>query len=248
MNSPFSLHSKTILIVGASSGIGQATAEGCARMGARVILAARREKELADIHAQLEGSGHEYIVTDITNSDSVKKLVNTTPVIDGIVLSAGKGLTLPIPFCSQDKFEDIFQVNFFAQCELIRALYKKKKIAKDGSIVLISSIGGNSVYSPGASIYGASKAALSTFMRYCAIEFASRKIRVNTINPGMVKTKLIDRGTLSTEDFEKDIQRYPLKRYGEPADIANGAIYLLSDAASWVTGHSLVIDGGVSIV
>ena len=138
-------------------------------------------------------------------------------------------------------------VNFVAPFDLLRLLSKKKKIAKCGSVVTVSSIGGNDIFSVGNSTYGATKAALSSVMKFCAKEFAGRLIRVNTVNPGMTDTPLIHRGNITEEQYVADAQRYPLKRYGRPIDIAHGIIYLLSDASSWVTGHSLVIDGGVTI-
>ena len=138
-------------------------------------------------------------------------------------------------------------MNFFAPVELLRLLVKKKKMEKDSSVVMVSSIGGNGSYSLGNGVYGASKAALSSTMRFCARELAAKKIRVNTVNPGMVNTKLITGGAISEEQHQLDMQKYPLKRYGEPEEIAWAIIYLLSDASAWVTGHSLVIDGGVTI-
>ena len=195
----------------------------------------------------MEGEGHLQIIADLTDKNAVENLVSACSELNGVVLCSGKGLTLPFPFCTPDKFQDIFEVNFFSPMELLRLLSKKKKIAKHGSIVFVASIGGNTVFSVGNSVYGASKAALASSMKFCAMEFASRLIRVNTVNPGMTDTPLIHRGTLTEEQFAADAQRYPLKRYGRPEDIAHGIVYLLSDASSWVTGHSLVIDGGVSI-
>ena len=124
---------------------------------------------------------------------------------------------------------------------------KKKKLVKDSSVVFVSSIGGISSFLFGNGIYGASKAALNSTMKFCAKELAAKKIRVNSVNPGMVNTKLIQGGAISEEQHKLDMEKYPLKRYGEPEDIAFGIIYLLSKASSWVTGHSLVIDGGVTI-
>ena len=124
---------------------------------------------------------------------------------------------------------------------------KKKKLAQDSSVVFVSSIGGVESFSLGNGVYGASKAALNSTMRFCARELATKRIRVNCVNPGMVNTKLIQGGIISDEQHKLDMERYPLKRYGEPEDIAYGIIYLLSNASSWVTGHSLIIDGGVTI-
>lgn len=247
MYNPFTLENKTILVTGASSGIGRATAIECSKMGAKLVITGRNEERLQETFGQLEGEGHAQIVAELTDGANVEQLVALCPELNGVVLCAGKGLTLPFPFCTREKYDEIFSVNFFSPVELLRLLVKKKKIAKSGSVVLVASIGGNTVFSVGNSIYGATKAALASTMRFCALEFSSRLIRVNTINPGMTDTPLIHRGTLTEEQFAADAQRYPLKRYGKPIDIAHGIIYLLSDASSWVTGHSLVIDGGVSI-
>ena len=141
----------------------------------------------------------------------------------------------------------MFDVNFFAPVELLRMMYKKKVLQKGASVVLIASIGGTHSFMPGNGVYGASKAALNSVMKYAAREYASRKVRVNSICPGMVDTPLIHRGTITEEQLAEDAKRYPLGRYGHPDDIANGAIYLLSDASAWLTGHDLVIDGGFSI-
>lgn len=244
---PFSLSGKTILVVGASSGIGRSIAIECSKMGAYVIISARHEVSLKETLGMMRGDGHQIIIGDITSEDDLNKIVDAVPELSGLVLSAGIGLTLPITFSTREKYDTVFNINFFAPVELTRLLIKKKKIAKNGSIVIISSISGVANYYLGNSIYGASKAAINAFSRYGAQEFSGKKIRVNTINPGMVNTDLIRGGALSEEDLEKDMKNYPLGRYGEPEDIAYGAVYLLSDAAAWVTGHSLIIDGGFTI-
>lgn len=244
---PFALEGKAILVTGASSGIGQATAIECSRLGAKLIVTGRNGERLQQTFDQLDGEGHLQVVADLTVNDDVKRLVDGCVELNGLVLCSGKGLTLPFPFCTNDKYQDMFETNFFSPVELLRLLSKKKKVAKQGSIVFVSSIGGNTGFSVGNAIYGATKAALASTMKFCALEFAPRLIRVNTVNPGMTDTPLIHRSNLTEEQFAADAQRYPLKRYGRPIDIAHGIIYLLSDASSWVTGHSLVIDGGVSI-
>lgn len=244
---PFSLREKKVLITGASSGIGQETAIQCSRLGAKVIITGRNLERLKETMSQMEGDEHQMIIAELTQQTELEKLVDAVDSLNGLVLSAGKGFTSPFTFASKEKVEDVFNVNFCAPLELMRLLVKKKKIMKDSSIVLVSSIGGVVSFLPGNSIYGASKAALNSMMRYCAKELAPKKIRVNSVNPGMVNTKLIQGGALSEEQYRLDMERYPLKRYGETPDIAYGIIYLLSDAASWVTGHSLVIDGGVTI-
>lgn len=244
---PFSLEGKTILVTGASSGIGQETAIQCSKMGAKVIVTARNEERLNETLSQLEGEGHQMLLAELTNQENVERLVSEIPFLQGIVLCAGKGMTSPFLFSTRDKFEEILGVNFLAPVELLRLLVKKKKLAKESSVVIVSSIGGVKSFQLGNGVYGASKAALNSAMEFCAKELAPKKIRVNSVNPGMVNTKLIQGGTISEDQHKADMEKYPLKRYGEPEDIAYGIIYLLSNASSWITGHSLVIDGGYTI-
>lgn len=245
-HNPFSLNGKTILITGASSGIGQATAIECARMGANVVITGR-DAERLQATANHIGDEVTQVVADLTNAAHLDTLLAALPPLDGAVLCAGNSVTLPLQFGTREKFDDMFDVNFFAPVELLRLMYKKKILLKGSSVVLIASIGGTHSFMPGNGVYGASKAALNSIMKYAAREYASRKVRVNSICPGMVDTPLIHRGTITEEQLAEDAKRYPLGRYGHPEDIANGAIYLLSDASSWLTGHDLVIDGGFSI-
>lgn len=244
---PFSLVGKTVLVTGASSGIGQATAIECSKLGAKLVITGRNVERLQDTFSKLEGEGHQQILAELTNAEDVNRLVAECPELNGLVLCAGKGILLPIQFCDEEKFADVFKTNFFSPVETLRLLTKKKKLVKGSSVVFVSSIGGVHVFATGNAVYGASKAAVNSVMRFFANEFAPKKIRVNSVNPGRVNTKLIQGGTMSEEQLQADIAKYPLKRYGEPVEIAHGIIYLLSDAASWVTGHSLVIDGGVTI-
>lgn len=247
VNNPFSLEGKTILVTGASSGIGKATAIACSNMGAQLIITARNQERLKETFTQLEGEKHHMILAELTNQTEVDQLIGEIPNLDGLVLCAGIGATLPFPFSTRDKYNELFNVNYFAPVELLRLLVKKKKLNKEASVVIVSSIGGVHSFMLGNGIYGASKAALQSTMKFCAKELAPKKIRVNSVNPGMVNSSFIQGGTISEEQHKLDMERYPLKRYGEPEDIAYGIIYLLSDASSWVTGHGLVIDGGVTI-
>lgn len=245
---PFSLEGKTILVTGASSGIGEAVAIKCALMGAGVAVTGRNVERLKAVYDQLEDAPFRAQITaDLTVAEDLERLVAALPPLDGAVLCAGNSTTLPLQFGSREKFDDMFNVNFFAPVELLRLMYKKKILNKGASVVLIASIGGTHSFMPGNGVYGASKASLNAVMKYAAREFASRRVRVNSICPGMVDTPLIHRGTITEEQLVEDAKRYPLGRYGRPEDVAYGAIYLLSDASSWLTGHDLVIDGGFSI-
>ncbi len=244
---PFSLNDRTILVTGASSGIGRTTAIICSRMGANMIVTGRNQDRLEAVLKELEGHGHQAIAADLTNQEQVDHLLEFLPVINGVVLCAGQGTVVPFKMADRKKIDPIFEINYFAQVELLRLLLKKKKLANGSSVVFVSSIGGVDSITVGNSIYGASKAALNSAMRFCALELAPKQIRVNSVCPGMVNTKLIKGGAVSEEQHLVDMQKYPLKRYGEPEDIANGIVYLLSNASSWVTGHSLVIDGGYTL-
>lgn len=249
MNScPFSLDGKTILITGASSGIGRATAIECARMGATVFLTGRNEERIRETRDRLEGEGHSYLCADLTIDEQLDSLAQNVRQLDGIVLCSGKGMMLPMQFATREKFVDIFDSNFLYPVELFRRLLKKKKINRNASVIAVSSMGGTHFYTNGNGIYGSSKAALDSYMKFCARELAGKGIRVNTVLPAMIDTPLIHRSTVSDEELSADALKYPLKRYGKPEEVAYAIIYLLSDASSWTTGTSLVIDGGKSLV
>jgi NAD(P)-dependent dehydrogenase (short-subunit alcohol dehydrogenase family) len=246
---PFSLKGKTVLVTGASSGIGAATAIECSKMGAQVIITARNEERLKETFNQMVDEGHQIVSSDLTNQEDVENLVGGLSKINGVVLCAGVGYTLPFPFCSRKKMDEVFNINFFAPIELLRLLIKKKKMETNSSVVFVSSVGGVNVFNVGNSIYGASKGALNSMMKQTALELAAKNIRVNSVNPGMVNTKLIHEGmSITDEQLKEDEKRYPLGRYGEPTEIAKGILFLLSDASCWMTGHSMVIDGGLSLI
>lgn len=247
MHNPFSLEGKTILITGASSGIGRATAIECSKMGAICVLTGRNEERLNETMAELEGNGHLQIVADLSSQAGIDLLVEESPIVDGIVNNAGIALTRPVSFYKQSDLDSVFQTNTFAPMLINKGFLKKKKIKNGGAIVFTSSVATLGTWL-GNGIYGASKAAITTYMRYCARELGSKNIRVNAIHPGMVETKLIHGGALSEDDLHRDMAQYPLGRYGKPEEMAYAIVFLLSDASAWTTGCSLVIDGGYSLV
>ena len=243
---PFSLVGKTILITGASSGIGRATAIECSKLGATCVITGRNEERLHETLAQLIGEGHISVVADISTQEGIDYLVETTPSIDGLVNNAGIGKNKPIKFYKQEDLDTVFQTNTFAPMLVVKGILKKKKLNDNGSIVFTSSVAAfNS--NLGNGIYGASKAAIMSYMHYCAKELASKKIIANSIHPGMVDTPLIHGGSLSESDLQNDMAKYPLGRYGKAEEIAQMIVYLLSDASAWVTGTSMIIDGGMSM-
>lgn len=244
MYNPFSLENKTILVTGASSGIGRATAIECSRLGAHLVLTARNAQRLQETISELEGEGHQMIVADVTKTENVAFLVSSLPVLDGFVCNAGITKRRPISFIKEEELREVFEINTIACFLLTKAIYKAKKLNKNASIVFTSSKAAQ-VVSPGNSMYAASKAAIESFSRSCALEFAAKGVRSNAILPGMVETPLILNSILSAEDMELDKAKYLLKRYGKPEEIAWAIIYLLSDASAWITSTSLEICGGI---
>ncbi len=250
MYNPFSLDGKVILVTGAGGGIGRATAVACAKMGASLMVTDINEATLTETLDMLNvetPNGHQMFVADLTNDNALDELVKALPTIDGLVCNAGISKVLPIQFLNDEDMNRIVSINAFAPMYLTQKLYKKKKVNKGGSIVFTESISGVKMVSMGGVMYAVSKNALDAFMRNAALEFATRNIRVNSVNPSRVNTNIVKNAVYSEEEVAKDIQSYPLKRYAEPEEIANAIVFLLSDASSYITGHALVIDGGKTL-
>lgn len=244
---PFSLEGKTILVTGASSGIGKATAIECSKIGAKVVITGRNQNRLNETFNSLEGDGHIQILADLSNEDDIQRLVNETPVLNGCVNNAGYNIMSVIQFIKKDNLDHIMNVNLTAPIMLTHLLVKSKKMAKESSIVFTSSISARGRNSVGNSMYSATKGGLSSFMKNAALELAAKRIRCNAVLPGMVETPLKEgKSNITEEQWEINRQLYPLKRFGKPEEIAYGIIYLLSDASAWVTGTELVIDGGMT--
>lgn len=247
MTNPFSLEGKTILVTGASSGIGRGIAIECSKMGAQLIINGRNLDRLKETLSLMEGEGHQIVVADISNQEDIDGLIADLPPLDGCVLCAGIPQVCPVKHFKRNNIENIFAVNSIAPIMISSGLLKKKKIRRGASIVLIESISGVFVGTKGDVSYNASKAAVNGFLKGAALELAGQGIRVNAINPGLVPTNILNLSNdIFAETHHEDImlESYPLKRYGKPEDIAYGAIYLLSDASSWVTGTNIIIDGG----
>lgn len=241
---PFSLKDKTILVTGASSGIGQGIAITSSKMGASVIINGRNKTKLEDTLSQMSGESNTILTADLTKAEEISDLVDQLPKLDGIVYSAGMGQRVLCKQITENDLDSIMAINFKAPVMLQTEILKKKKINKQSSIVFIDSIATDTP-SYGNALYSASKGALLSYSRCLAVELAPRLIRVNCISPAMVWTNLILKGGITEEDLREDEKRYPLKRYGKPEDIANLAVYLLSDASVWMTGSDVRITGGV---
>ncbi|WP_458449418.1 SDR family NAD(P)-dependent oxidoreductase [Fibrobacter sp.] len=242
MNNPFSLTGKTILVTGASSGIGQAIAIACARMGASVIITARNSQRLGDTLKQMKGS-HQAVEADLLDDKQRAELVKKIPQLDGIVHCAGVGSRVPCKLIDQNSLDCVMKPNFEAPVLLQASILSQKKLKKGASIVFIASRAYDSP-SLGNAAYSASKGAIISYSKCLALELAPRQIRVNCICPAMVWTKLILQDAVSKEELEEAQKKYPLKRYGNPEDVANLALYLLSDASTWMTGSAIDLTGG----
>ena len=245
---PYSLEGKTILVTGASSGIGKSAAIECSKMGAKIIITARNEERLKETFSLLEGEGHEIRICDLADKEDIKKLANNLPEVQGIINNAGFTTIQPIPFINENVFQNIMQVNTMAPVLLLKYLLKKKKIKSGASVVFTSSLAGIGKISVGNTMYGCSKGAISAFIQGAAKELAAKNIRVNAVCPAMVESRILDSGTISSEQIKKNLENYPLGRFGKPEEVAWGMIYLLSDAAAWVTGINLPIDGGRELI
>lgn len=242
-SNPFSLEGKIILVTGASSGIGRGVAIACSKMGAIVVLNGRNQQKLNETFSYLAGEGHKVLTADLTDNDAVARMIEEMPKLDGIVHCAGIGQRVLCKQLDSKNVDAVMNVNFKGPVLLQQALLAGKKINKGASIVFIASI---ATWSPsiGNAIYSASKGAIVSYANCLSLELAPRQIRVNCISPAMVWTDLIYQGGVDEIQLKEDEQKYPLKRYGTPEDIANLAVFMLSDASSWMTGSNVKISGG----
>lgn len=240
---PFSLEGKVVLVTGASSGIGRGIAVTCSKMGATVVINGRNKERLQETLSLMEGDKHLVAVGDLTDTNSLFAMVETFPKLDGVVHCAGMGQRIPCKDLQKENVNQVMDVNFLAPIMLQAELLRQKKINKGASIVFVASIAS---WSPsfGNSVYSASKGAIISYANCLALELASRKIRVNCISPAMVWTDLILADGTDEEQLKEDEKKYLLKRYGQPDDIANLAVYMLSDASTWMTGSNVKISGG----
>lgn len=245
---PFSLSHKTVLVTGASSGIGKSVAIECSKMGATLVITGRDKGRLGQTLSDLSGEGHLAITADLTRETEINELVESLPMLDGVVHVAGVAKPKPFQFLNRNELHAVMDINFYAPILLSNLLVRKKRLNKNASIVFISSISGNAVSFIGGSAYSGSKGAINGVVKGMALDLASKKIRVNTIMPGMIDTGIFDESGISQEDLSEDRKKYPLGRYGKPEEVAYAAIYLLSDAGAWTTGSNILLDGGYTLI
>lgn len=244
MYNPFSLEGKNILVTGASSGIGRSIAIECSRMGANVFMTARNKERLNETFTLLDSGNHRIISADLSQESDIMRLVDELPVLDGVVHNAGVNNRVICKAIKEADMDFVFKPNLYGPVLLQRYLLKKKKVAKEASIVFIAS---RAPFAPsiGNGIYAASKGAILGYANVLGLELAPQKVRVNSICPAMVWTELVEKDASAMgADYNELQMKYPLKRYGKPEDVAYLTIYLLSDASSWMTGSVIDLTGG----
>jgi NAD(P)-dependent dehydrogenase (short-subunit alcohol dehydrogenase family) len=249
-NDPFSLSGKLIIVTGASSGIGRQCAISCSQQGAKVVLFGRNEERLAETLKQMENDKlHLVCQIDLTEfgkvEDLIKDVVLKAGEIHGLVNCAGISTTLPFNLAKPEKLKEFFDTNVQAALNITRLVTRQSYFSKEGgSIIFISSVMGVTG-EVGKSIYSMTKAAIIGVSKSLSVELATKKIRINCISPGVVETPMSKNAIYSRneESLNKIRGLHPLG-LGQPEDVANACIYLLSDASRWVTGTNLVVDGG----
>jgi NAD(P)-dependent dehydrogenase (short-subunit alcohol dehydrogenase family) len=249
--SRFSLENKNVLITGASSGIGASCAIACSESGANLILLGRDQKKLNQILKLTKNGNNSIISYDLQSlsgiEQALEEFLNKYQKIHGFIHSAGIDITLPLNSLRYKDFNSVFTTNIISGFEIARIISKKQFCQPSGaSYIYIASVLGL-FGKPGTIAYSSSKGALIAGCRSMALELAEKKIRVNCISPGIVKTELVGNliVELPTGALDKIKSQYPLG-FGSPVDVANTCVFLLSDEAKWITGSNLVVDGGYS--
>ncbi|MEO8592228.1 MAG: SDR family oxidoreductase [Candidatus Solibacter sp.] len=249
-STPFDLTGHTVLVTGATSGIGRETAVLLSQCGCRVVLTGRRTEQLELTLSQMAGSHHEVEPFDLLRLEEIVEWMGAITArhgaLDGMVHCAGIRKTAGLRALSLDSLHLTFRINFDSAVMLAKGFRQKDCRTEKSSIVFVSSVSAL-VGTPAAAAYSASKAALVALSRSLAKELAREGIRVNCIAPGMVESEMTAgiRKSLSEEQFAAIVAQHPLG-LGRTRDVACASVYLLSDAARWMTGQVLVVDGGYS--
>lgn len=248
----FSIKGKSILITGASSGIGREVSIQLSKSDANIIIVGRNIDRLNQTYDSLSsnsGADHLLYTCDISEESNIKELAGKVNAVDCVIHCAGIGKYVPLKFYSKSILDEFYKINLFAPLLLTKELVKQRKIKNEGSVIFISSIM-STVGAKANGIYASTKSALVGAAKSIALELSNNKIRVNCISPALVKTPLLDSGTdkggISQAEYDNDLLNHPLG-IGEPADIANLCLFLISDEARWISGTNIIIDGGYTL-
>ena len=240
---PFDLSGKHILVTGASSGIGKATAILCSELGARMTINGRNNSRLEETLSSLSGEGHRMFCLDLSDNEKVIKMATEIEKLDGIAFCAGTQVTCTAKNIEESVIDILFQNNFDSLVLLVSAILSKKKLNKGASLAFVSSLTALHCAQMGNALYSATKGAILSYSKVLALELSCRKIRVNTVSPGMVRTPLLEKIDITPEQLFEDEKKYPFG-YGCPDDVASTIAFLLSDGAKWITGTDMILDGG----
>jgi NAD(P)-dependent dehydrogenase (short-subunit alcohol dehydrogenase family) len=250
MVNPLDLTGRTVLVTGASSGIGRDTAVLLSQLNARVILTGRNAERLEQTRSALAGDGHRAVPFDLSQTGEIPKWMESITTesgpFDALVHAAGKQTAMPIRFASEQRIDDLIRTNFYSSVMLARGFSQKGCHAKEGSIVFVSSVMAFTGR-PAISVYGATKGALTAFVKSLALELAPERVRVNCLAPGFVQTEMLDQlREVATEEQMQALEHAHPLGFGTPRDVAYAAAFLLADTGRWITGTTLVLDGGYS--
>ena len=251
MYNPFSLENKVIIVTGASSGIGAQCAIDCSKMGARVVLVARNEERLKQTLEQCEEpSRHMILPLELSSSDglkeSIKDVVAKVGKINGVVNCAGMSSVTPLKLVTDELFDQFFRTNVYSAINLSKEVTRVGNYDKEHgcSIIFFASIMGL-CGEKCKTMYSATKGALIAAARSMACELAKNKVRVNVVSPGAIETPINAKlPHMADPELRKELEEKHLLGLGECSDISNACIYLLSDAAKWMTGQNIIVDGG----
>jgi NAD(P)-dependent dehydrogenase (short-subunit alcohol dehydrogenase family) len=239
---------KTIVVSGASSGLGRAISVELARRGAQLILIGRNAERLDETGRLLAGAGHQTLAMDLNRHDDILITVKNSTNgkrLYGLCHSAGILELLPLSANKPNKVKSVLDTNYIAGMELARAVCRFDVMEESGgSVLFVASISAR-MGEPGQIAYAGSKGALVASARAMAVELARRKVRVNVLSPGLVQTEMAAKSlqTLTQAQFQTIVDAHPLG-LGQPEDVAHAACFLLSPKSKWITAIDLVIDGG----
>jgi NAD(P)-dependent dehydrogenase (short-subunit alcohol dehydrogenase family) len=248
---PMTLEGRTILVTGASAGIGLSTSRLLAELGATVIMAGRNAERLNELRESLPEGKHITTVYDFEDSNGIRDwfagLAGTTGPITGLVHCAGIQQFVPLRVMSAALLERMYRVNTVSAALLLKSFAGQGVADPRASIVFISSTAALLAV-PANGAYGASKAALISLARTFAIELVAKGIRVNCVAPALVDTNMVEasRNAMPAELFQSMVDKHPMG-IGKPEDVAHAIAFLLSGASRWITGQTLVLDGGLSL-
>jgi NAD(P)-dependent dehydrogenase (short-subunit alcohol dehydrogenase family) len=248
MVNPLDMQGRTVLVTGASSGLGRETAILLSELNARVVLSGRSRERLEETLGQMSGEGHRTEPFDLNETDAIpdwiKRIAAETGPLGGLVHCAGVNITLPVQAATTARIESLMRTNVTSALMLVRAFRRSGCAQRGSGIVLLSSASGLKG-APGLSIYSASKAALIGFTRSAALELAAAGIRINCLAPAIVETPMVAKNRDMAEQYEIMKSEHPMG-FGHPRDVAYAAAFLLADTGRWITGTTLVVDGGYS--